>query len=167
MNYSTRIANHYEGTFAVSLASTSIKSEIQKEVIKLILTGKYPYVGIRYEDKKRSLGDICEDSKNNLDREDERDFPSYGDDAYDKLPSMGGTSAWSIYNEDEQVTTPRYDDDDDREDILNSLEWDHPLDSHGNHTYIVGGKHLVPDRDSIYDDGEIVIEDAEVLYVVK
>lgn len=52
------------------------------------------YVGVRFEELERKVGDICERSKHNPDRDDERDFPAYGSDEYDSLPTLDGTSTW-------------------------------------------------------------------------
>lgn len=142
-------------------------SRIKKEVEKLVLTGKYQAVGIRYENKKRSVGDICEDSKDNPNRDDSRDFPDYDSEEYDALPSMGGTSAWIIYRE---ACLTDYTDEDDQEEILESLHWENlPEQSdHSPHIYIVGVGHdeVVMDEPQ-FDHNEIVMPDAEVLLVVK
>jgi len=149
------------------VSSQRTNNDIKKEVIKLILTGKYPVVGIRYEEKKRSVGEICEDSKDNPDRDDSRDFPLYESDEYNELPSMGGTSAWLIYHEDRQSVTPNYNDEDDVKDILDDLIWDNLPDgeSDSEHIYIVGGKSGKTRED--YDVNEVVIKNAKVLFVVK
>jgi hypothetical protein len=149
------------------VSSQRTNNDIKKEVIKLILTGKYPVVGIRYEEKKRSVGEICEDSKDNPDRDDSRDFPAYESDEYNELPSMGGTSAWLIYHEERQLVTPDYNDEDDIEDILDDLIWDNLPDgeSDSEHIYIVGGKSGETRED--YDVNEVVIKNAKVLFVVK
>ena len=54
------------------------------------------YVGIRFEDKKRTIGEIIEEcSKDNRERQDERDFPEYGTTEYDELPELNGVCAYS------------------------------------------------------------------------
>jgi len=57
---------------------------------------EYEYIGLRFEDKDREIGDICENSKHNPDRDDERDFPVYGSEEYEDLPELNGTSAWDM-----------------------------------------------------------------------
>ncbi|MEC5268885.1 hypothetical protein P9G49_07185 [Heyndrickxia coagulans] len=58
--------------------------------------GQYYYIGIRFEDKEREIGDVCECSKHNIDREDEREFPEYGTPEYDEMLELDGTSAWNL-----------------------------------------------------------------------
>ncbi|MCL1789829.1 MAG: hypothetical protein FWG40_00470 [Peptococcaceae bacterium] len=57
-------------------------------------------IGIRFENKDREIGEICEDSKDNSEREDERSFPEFGTDEYELLPTLDGTSAWHIIDDD-------------------------------------------------------------------
>lgn len=162
--------NTVKARYEIVVGSLKSDSDIKKEVIRLVLTGKYPVIGIRYEAKRRSVGDICEDSKDNPERDDPRDFPSYNSEEYEDLPSMGGTSAWLIYLEDHHPITPDYDDEDDRQEIIDSLNWEnlpaaaHEV-SHWEHIYIVGGDKGKTRED--YDENEVVIEDAKVLLVVK
>ncbi|NCG67161.1 hypothetical protein GWJ21_04165 [Bacillus coagulans] len=100
---------------------------------------EYWFVGIRFEDKEREIGEICECSKHNLDREDEREFPEYGTPEYDELPELDGTSAWNLetYRDFEGPF----------------VTW---------HCYIVGGNQIANQDDGL-DDNEIVIKNAVVL----
>lgn len=100
---------------------------------------EYWFVGIRFEDKEREIGEICECSKHNLDREDERDFPEYGTPEYDEMMELDGTSAWNL-------ATYR-----DYEGYFLS-----------DHCYIIGGNQIT-NRDDGLDDNEIVIKNAVVL----
>lgn len=102
----------------------------------------YYYIGIRFEDKLRQAGDICECSKHNIDREDERDFPEYGTPEYDEMFEFDGTSAWNLET---------YDD------------FEGPFMT--DHCYIVAGRRIT-NRDDGLDDNEIVIEDAKVLEII-
>lgn len=101
--------------------------------------GEYSYLGIRFEDKEREIGDICECSKHNIDREDEREFPEYGTEEYEELPELDGTSAWNLET---------YDD------------FQGPFATY--HCYIIAGEKLT-NKDDGLDDNEIVIKDAKVL----
>lgn len=56
----------------------------------------YTYTGVRFEIKSRGIGDVCDNSKHNPDRCDERDFPAYGSADYNSLDELDGTSAWTI-----------------------------------------------------------------------
>lgn len=57
---------------------------------------EFEYIGIRFEDKEREIGDVCENSRHNPDRDDERDFPVFGSAEYEELPVLDGTSAWNL-----------------------------------------------------------------------
>ncbi|RXZ77221.1 hypothetical protein EBB07_33660 [Paenibacillaceae bacterium] len=57
---------------------------------------KYYFIGLRFEDKEREIGEVCEYSRHNADRDDERDFPEFGSEEYDDLPELNGTSAWNM-----------------------------------------------------------------------
>jgi hypothetical protein len=116
----------------------------------------YDYIGIRYEDKLRQIGDICECSKDNPDRADERDFPEYGTEEYENLPDMPGTSTWGLNH---YVLTSKTG-------CCNYADWAADWDCEkyypSAHCYIVVGNHAV----SGLDEGEICINDAVVLEVM-
>lgn len=99
----------------------------------------YWYIGIRFEDKEREIGEICECSRHNIDREDERDFPEYGTPEYEELFELDGTSAYNLetYRDYEEFFISK-------------------------HCYIIAGNRIT-NRDDGLDDNEIVIEDAVVL----
>ena len=63
---------------------------------QLLEDNEWEYIGVRFENKDRELGEICERSKDNPDREDERDYPEYGTPEYDELPEREGTCAWDL-----------------------------------------------------------------------
>lgn len=100
---------------------------------------EYWYIGIRFEDKDREIGEICECSKHNLDREDEREFPEFGTPEYDEMFELDGTSAWNLETYD-----------------------DFEGGFFNNHCYIIGGNKLT-NKDDGLDDNEIVIKKAVVL----
>lgn len=101
--------------------------------------GKYYYLGIRFEDKDREIGEICECSRHNIDREDEREFPVYGTEEYFEMMELDGTSAWYL-------------------ETYTDFEGPFPTE----HCYIIGGNWLT-NKDDGLDDNEVVIENAVVL----
>lgn len=97
-------------------------------------------IGIRFEDKVREIGETCECSKHNQDRDDEREFPEYGTAEYDEMLEFDGTSAWNLeYYQD----------------------WYDQGKFNAYHCYIIVGSRSV-NHDMDLDDNEIVIEDAKV-----
>lgn len=56
----------------------------------------YQYIGLRFEDKERDVGEECKYSRHNSDREDKRDFPDFDSDEYWDLEELDGTSAWDL-----------------------------------------------------------------------
>jgi len=111
---------------------------------------EYVCIGIRFEDKVRQIGDICECSKHNTDREDERDFPEFGTDEYSEMATLDGTSSWSLRR---------------------SMNYEYPERNaekeatecyFQEHCYIIAGRYSTNEDDGL-DDGEIVIEDAKVI----
>ena len=100
---------------------------------------EFYHIGIRFEDKDREVGEICECSRHNIDREDERDFPEYGTPEYDEMFVLDGTSAWNLETYDDFVGG------------FNTY-----------HCYIIAGNKIT-NKDDGLDDNEIVIENAIVL----
>ena len=75
-----------------------MKRTISREAIEAKieeLYWDYDYFGLRFDGRALNVGDVLDNSKDNPDREDERDFPEYGTDEYDNLPELDGTSAWN------------------------------------------------------------------------
>ncbi len=107
----------------------------------------YMFVGIRFENKLRGVGDICENSMHNPDREDEREFPEYDTDDYWKMTELDGTSAWDAEH------YSRFAPKGDSEGLWN-----------GNHCYIVAGDSEGGHPDP--DANEILIRKAEVVKVL-
>lgn len=101
--------------------------------------GKYYYIGIRFEDKEREVGEICENSRHNIDREDEREFPKYGTSEYEEMFELDGTSAWNL-----------------------EFYYDFEGGFNTYHCYIIAGNRIT-NKDDGLDDNEIVIENAVVL----
>lgn len=72
--------------------------EMHKKVKEIYKACEYDYyyIGIRFEDKEREIGEVCEYSRHNGTREDERDFPEYGTPEYEEMEMLDGTSAWNL-----------------------------------------------------------------------
>lgn len=116
----------------------------------------YYYIGIRFENKQREIGEECEYSRHNPNREDEREFPHYGTERYDGMEDLDGTSAWDL------------------SDIDSVIKWTLPRDYDENkeasryflteHCYIIAsnqkGYHDNP------DDNEILIKNAKVVDII-
>lgn len=105
----------------------------------------YLYIGVRFEDKARTVGEAVEDySKSNIDREDEREFPEYGTEEYAEMEELNGVSAWSV--------AMKFD---------NGRNSDKNAKTYTDHCYVLGSK-----KASIgLDNDEIVMENAVVLAV--
>jgi hypothetical protein len=61
-----------------------------------LLKDEYDFVGVRFEDKSRSINEMCECSRHNTNRNDEREFPVYGTPEYEDMEILNGTSAWDL-----------------------------------------------------------------------
>lgn len=113
---------------------------------------EYCVFGVRFEEKERQVGEICENSRNNVDREDERDFPEYGTQEYEEMEEMDGTSAWC------------------EESILSQLDSLKNLSVSmfgSKHAYVVAGYSTGWEQNNgLIDDGEVVIQDAVVLHKI-
>ena len=108
---------------------------------------EFYYYGVRFEAKSRQVDEVIEDfSRNNVDREDERDFPEFGTEAYENSDVFDGVSAWNIDG-----------------DISNSIK---RCDSDtSTHCYIVASD-MISNADDGLDYNEIVLVDAKVLAVI-
>lgn len=120
-----------------------------REAIEAALTAvdEWTTAGVRFEDLDREIGDLCENSRHNPDRDDSRDFPEYGTDEYCELDELDGTSAWS----------PDYE-----------RAWKLPWKSDSDeivvlfdHCYIIAGD-CGSGRDDM-DAGEVIIKNARVV----
>ena len=119
---------------------------------------EYDYIGIRFEDEKRMVGDVCNNSRHNSDRNDERDFPEYGSQEYTGLEELNGSSAWNV------CPGSSYSDLCIRQNkgSWEKMEDEIDLSSFSmKHLYVVAGN--CENTPGIADDNEIVIEDAVVL----
>ena len=100
-------------------------------------------VGVRFENKPREIGEEIENSRHNLDREDEREMPEYGTEEYEEMFELDGASAYEI------------------DAIIDMLE--DGVGFEGDHCYFVKGTNAVNLDDAI-DYGEVVVENAEVVH---
>lgn len=110
----------------------------------------YGLIGVRFDSIPYQVGDIMPDSKAFFPTEesDVRDFPTYDSKDYDDLPTMGGTSAWSIREILWRL---------DRKPDGNELK-----DTHCH--IIISDRFTNPD---VVDDGEIVLIDPTVIAVLS
>lgn len=118
--------------------------------------GEYMCVGLRFEDKDREVGETCENSRNNINREDEREFPEYGTDEYFQLEEMDGVSTWDLSSMN----------------TINSWLWSNPEANAttqfiGNHAYIIVGDSTGWEQNNgLIDDGELLIKNGKVAYKI-
>ena len=119
---------------------------------------EYNYIGIRFEDEERQTGDICNNSRHNSDRDDERDFPEYGSQEYSDLEELNGASAWNV------SPGSSYSDLCVRQNKGSWEKMDDEIEQSTfsmKHLYVIAGN--CENTPNIADDNEIVIEDAVVL----
>ena len=135
------------------MTNKEIKEKIEKAYNEY--ENEYEYIGLRFENKDREIGDICENSKHNPNRDDSRDFPEYDSEEYEKLPEFEGTSAWDLNLKDMHRTWfGEYMEDD--EESYYPEEY--------NHAYIIAGNEVDNHIDRDYD--EVIIKDAEVVEII-
>ncbi|MDA3855882.1 MAG: hypothetical protein PF569_06470 [Candidatus Woesearchaeota archaeon] len=53
-------------------------------------------VAVRYDNHKYKVGELIPNSKTNIGRDDERDFPLYGTSDYENMDEIDGTSAYML-----------------------------------------------------------------------
>ena len=114
---------------------------------------EYDVIGIRFEDKDREVGDAVENSKHNIDREDEREFPEYGTEEYEDLYELDGASSWGEHTWEDVILRG------------SKPEAEASREFPTYHAYLIGGGYSSEDHDEILlDQGEEVITNAKVLY---
>lgn len=133
---------------------TIVEMYEQARSVYAALSESYYYVGLRFENKEYLVGEECDWSKSNVDREDERDFPEFGTEEYEEMESMGGTSAWDMAQPYVYKIHPS---EDIKDDCRNHFITDH--------CYIIVGNRKTS-ADVPLDDNEIVIADAVVAAVI-
>lgn len=137
------------------MTNAELINKIETLMEKHFEDAEYWYFGLRFEDKVRKVGDVCEVSRHNPDREDERDFPEYGSDEYENMESLDGTSAWEIREGSDEYQYSF---------ITRKSELDKKVSVMADHCYIIAGRETGTHDDA--DPNEIVIEDAVVLEVL-
>ena len=118
--------------------------ELEEEYCTINGYGSY-IVGVRFEDKEREIGEEIDSSRHNLDREDEREMPEYGTEEYEEMFELDGASAYTV------------------EAIIEMLENNTSFDT--KHCYFIIGTNET-NLDDALDYGEVVVENAEVAYVL-
>lgn len=116
---------------------------------------EYSFIGLRFEDKEREIGEECECSRHNPDREDERDFPVYGSPEYDEMEELDGTSAWYVDPDVKNFHPGMYD--------LSGATTEKECSRYflTDHCYVIAGNRKGSHDDP--DDNEILIKDAVVI----
>jgi len=135
--------------------TNGIKNEDMKEAVNAAIESvngfdeyecEYEFLGIRFENKLRTVGEVIEEcSKDNDSRDDERDFPEYGTEEYEEMEELDGISTYDIHTWEDgnlSCTGKSYFD--------------------AEHLYLIGGN----SASNGPDDGELVIEDGVVLAVI-
>lgn len=128
--------------------------EFYERVLELEEEHGDDYIGVRWEDKERIIGESVNISRHNTDRDDERDMPEYGTEAYEEAFELDGSSAFGLaalidmFKRDAQRTP------------------DKPLKSffQSYHCYLIIGDDFTNWDDGL-DDGEVVIANATVMEV--
>ena len=123
------------------------------ESLKKQYENEYYYIGLRFEDKEREVGDIITDrSRHNTDREDEREFPEFGTEEYEEMYELDGVSAWNIMNDNSEY---RYRPDQAEEPARKGYI--------ANHCYVIVSDYAASHSDLDLDHNEIVLQNAEVV----
>lgn len=119
----------------------------------------FDYYGLRFESAARQVGDICNNSKDNTERQDEREFPVYGTPEYNELPELDGASAWNI-NPDSKLYLRSYANDY----FGNCKPYSDKEYSYMEHAYIIAGNGMGYHPNP--DDNEVLIRNAKVIAVI-
>lgn len=113
---------------------------------------EYYFVGIRFEDKEREVGEVITDkSRHNTDREDEREFPEYGTEEYEEMIELDGVSAWNMVS-DINYKPNSYNANREAEKVYFT-----------KHCYIIVSDDAVSGSDLELDHNEIVLRNAKVI----
>lgn len=118
---------------------------------------QYDYIGIRFEDKEREIGEELDWSRHNPDREDEREFPSFDSEEYEEMEVLDGTSAWEANPRAYREYHPGVD----RLQFRTFGEKECSRFFLTDHCYIIAGDRSGDHPDP--DDYEILIKDAVVI----
>ena len=128
--------------------------EFHERVIQLDEEYSDDFIGVRWEDKERVIGESVNNSRHNIDREDEKDMPEYGTEEYEEMDELDGSSAFGLYSVIEMF----------KHDVKKTP--DKPLKDFFQtyHCYLIIGDDFTNWDDGL-DDGEVVIENAKVMEV--
>lgn len=113
------------------------------------------FIGIRWEEKSRNVGEELDNSRHNLDRVNEDDMPEYGTAEYEDLFELDGSSSLGTYTLLEDLKR-NYENR--PNDVMKSFYV-------GTHYYVIIGDDYVNESDGL-DEGEVVVENAKVLEVL-
>lgn len=113
------------------------------------------YIGIRWEEKKRNVGEELDNSRHNLERLNEDDMPEYGTPEYEELFELDGASSLGTYTLIEDLKRDY------------SRRPDSPMKAFymGTHCYVIIGDDYVNESDGL-DEGEVVVRNAKVMEVL-
>lgn len=120
-----------------------------REVLNSISKYEYEMIGLRFENKDREIGNVCENSKDNPDRLDERDFPDYNSEDYNELPTLNGTCAWDLRDINWIEET-----------FFNEKQTWNDVQKQFKHCYIIANRDSFEYGD---DDNEVIIQNAFVI----
>jgi len=124
-------------------------AEVAETAEKIAESCECAYVGIRFEDADRAVGDFCGDSRQNHPVDGVyQDLPEFGSAAYLAFPEAEGTCAYRMDDNDwAQIAFAGW--------ALKGGGW------FAAHCYIIGGDNDRTAADA--DEGEIVIANARVM----
>lgn len=126
------------------------------EELRLEYEFDYIYIGIRFEDKERKVGEIITDrSRSNPKRDNERDFPEYGTEEYDNMDELDGICAYNTLSTIGWDPVPQRS----RIEEITDITTQYLVD----HCYILGSNRV---NFGVEDDNEIIMADAVVLEVL-
>lgn len=130
--------------------------DMAEMIEEIVENTEYDYVGIRFEEMVRKIGDACNNSWHNPDREDERDYPVYGHGV-----ELDGTSAWMMGGYSDSFKNHRF------YSVMgrsHGADDEIKTDSYGANAYVVAGNKESTHHDA--DDNEVVIVNAVVIDII-
>lgn len=129
--------------------------EFYERVIELEEEYGDEYIGIRWEEKPRTIGEELDNSRHNLERLNESDMPEYGTPEYEEMFELDGASSLGTYTLLEDL---KRDYKNRGESLMNSFYT-------GTHCYVIVGTDFVNESDGL-DEGEVVVKNAKVMEVL-
>ena len=151
------------------LVMESTETEFKSKLVDFLLSididdyTDREWFGIRYDNKPYDIGDYLPNSKDNVDRDDSREFPEYGTTEFDEYPELDGTSAYGfihiddLYNllDDGELEVEKF-----VNDMWNSGILFTPEEAFAPNITIISGTYA--DTENGEDNGEWIISDARV-----